>query len=241
MISNIRNALNYVENGSFDRSPFTFKQTWMRTTISGAVCLIILLLSTTCAIHYMEPLLASGLFDHIYKPEAVVGAVVVCLLMYTVRDFLISYRADIVMNLRIAQANHWLSYGSFLNFDQNDDEPVSMGQMLLITSRAKDREDGLHVACLATLKGEPVLITAKFDSGCMILGVGYRTPEQIRSMLDEAAGKWRYNVAEGVGIEFGPDPTGNHIASAEHSQSRNLSQVPGPLSTPNSLSLAGRK
>jgi hypothetical protein len=187
----------------------------------------------------MEPLLATGLFDHIYKPEAVVGAVVVCLLMYTVRDFLISFRADIVMNLRIAQANQWLSYGSFLSADHNDDQPISMGQMLLITSRAKDGEDGLQVACLATLRGEPVLITAKFDSSCMVQGIGYREPDQIRSMLEEAAGKWRYNVAEGVGIEFGPNAPGSLMGTPERGLPRKERKEPGPLSTPNSLALAG--
>lgn len=116
-----------------------------------------------------------------------------------------------------------------------------MGQMLLITSRAKDTEDGLNVACLSTLKGEPVLITAKFDSSCMIQGIGYREPDQIRNMLEEAAGKWRYNVAEGIGIEFGPNTPLSLMAIPEQVQSRKEGKEPGPLSTPNSLSLAGAR
>lgn len=241
MLPNIRNAMNFVEHASLDRSPFAFTQTWNRTIISGAICLAILVLSITCALLFMDPLMASGLMDNVYKPEGVVAGVVVCLVTYTVRDFLLAYRTDIVMNQRIAQANHWLSYGTYLIKSANGTESFGIGQALMLTSRAVDSPEGLHIICLALVDGTPLLIKARFDNACVVHGKGFNDTNTIRSMLEEAAGEWRYTVAEQIGIQFGPEATPSTEQAATPLRMRQRQQTgSGPLSTAGSLNLGNK-
>jgi len=236
----IRNGLNFVAQGSYDRSPFAFKESWHRTFFCAGACLVILVLSTICALLITDPLLASGLMDHVYQPKGVIGGVVMCLVMYTVRDFLLAYHADIVMNQRIAQANDWLSNGTYLIRSAKGEVSHNMGQALMLTSRAKDSDDGLHVSCIALVDDEPMLITVRFDNVCMVTGHGYNEPDKIRSMLESAAGEWRYEVAKNLGITFGKPDAADATPTAQPARQRQRQAAnTGPLSTPGSLSLSG--
>ena len=236
----ITNALNFVRQGSFDRSIFAFKATWNRTYFCAVVCLVMLVLSTLCALLIADPLLASGLLDHVYQPKGIIVGVVLCLVMYTVRDFLVAYHSDIVMNQRIAQANNWLRYGSYVVRTSAGTQTCSMGQALMLASRAKDSEDGLHVSCIVVADGVPTLVTVRVDSACTVIGEGIIDEDQIRSMLEDAAGEWRYDVAEQIGLTFGKHaPMGATPDDKPERPARRTEKHSGPLSTPGSLSLTG--
>jgi len=232
----LRNDLNFVPLGSYDRSPFAFKETWNRTAFCAVVCLVMLVLSTICATLLTDPILASGLLDHVYQPKGIIFGVVLCLVIYTVRDFLVAYHADIVMNLRIAQANHWMSNGSYVINTTDGISSFSMGQALMLTSRAKDSEDGLHVTCIVVVEGSPRLITACVDSACLVIGNAYDDIDKIRSMLDHATGEWRYEVAAVIGITFGKhDVEATGMTGKPARTPTKKATQSGPLSTPGAL------
>lgn len=239
MFPKINNHLNFVPHGSLDRSPFAFKETWNRTYFCGAVSLVLLVMSTICARLFTDPILASGLLDHVYQPKWIIVGVVLCLAMYTIRDFLIAYQNDIVMNQRVAQANHWLSSGTYVIRTATGEQSFCMGKVLMLTSRVKDTEEGLQVVCIVIAEGVPTLVKARVDNTCAVIGNGFNDADQIRSMLECAAGEWRYEVAEQIGISFcKQDPAATGLNEKPVRQPKR-EKVTGPLSTPGSLTLNG--
>lgn len=201
----IRRAINFVAEGSYDRTLFSFAPMWSRTIVSGAISLGMLSLSSVCAFLLRDPLVAGNWAATVPFLDWIVLGTSLSLVTYTVRDFLASYRADIELNAKLAIANHWLSFGEYLmRNSKGQSEQHNFADSLMISSRAFESEQGLHILCLIREGDMPVLVSCRVSNESMVIGKGESNPILIRRMLNVAAGEWHYCAADALGISYEP-------------------------------------
>lgn len=234
MFQPIRNALNYVEGGSYDRALFSFSNPWNRTIWSSLICLAILFLSAYCIHLLRDPLRAGDWYATNAHFEWAALLVVASLVSLTIRDSLSSFRQDIEQNIMIDRANHWLSSGTF---SLQDADGVTaehcIGDMPLISTRAVLAINAIRVYCLTRHNDKPLMVCCEVDNGCAVTGVGEARISVIRRMLNEAAGDLCYNVADSLGIDY--EPGAEEPQKAPRAARNNSSPRTGALSSPGSL------
>lgn len=199
----VANPSTMIEGYSFDRTQFGAYALWMRSLVSGAICVGLMGLGIYCAYIMIDPAFASALGDKAPEAKLAAGAFAAALLAYAMRDLFNSVRSDVTTEMRVARANSWLSSGTAHSHAASDQVP--MQQVMLAMVRFVEIDAGIKVFVIGKSEGNdtPFLIeTSLFDGEYAAVSTYYRHIADIRSRLNLACAEWTLLVAELLGIQL---------------------------------------
>lgn len=206
LLNSITNRSTMLTGFSYDRTGFLAKHVWTRSLLSGAISTTLTGIGVYSGFLAMDAQFGAALGGQALNFKLGAGALIACLLGYSLRDLGRSIIADVKTDLRVARANSWLLKGTARTHDYASH--IAMQETQLSMVRFVDVEGGIKVYAIAKHQEHPspIMIEAVlFDTDYPALAHYYTHQADIRSTLTEACGEWSVDVADQLGIVLSPD------------------------------------
>ncbi|MFL1449242.1 hypothetical protein ACI77O_12675 [Pseudomonas tritici] len=203
LLNSITNASTLADTYTFDRSKFYAGNAWTRSLLSGAISTGLTGIGVYTGYLAMDSQFASALSSQAVNFKLACGAVIACLLGYSLRDLMRSITLDVKSEMHVARANSWLDKGEALSNDK--ETKIKMQQTSVCMTRFVEVRGGIKVYCLAKQTARPtnILIEALLmDDLHEPVATYYSDVSDIRAALNHACGQWGASVAEQLGISL---------------------------------------
>lgn len=201
LLTSITNSSTMLDGYSYDRATFRAGHVWTRSLISGAISTGLTAIGVYSGVLAMDAQFAATIGEQALNFKLAVGAVIISLLGYSLRDLAGSVIRDVKTQMRVARANSWLMKGTASTHDYS--HHIHMQQTALAMVRFVEVEGGIKIYAIAQHPEhkQPVLLDVMlFDEEYPALATYFTHPSDIRSSLNETCGEWSDAVAQQLGI-----------------------------------------